>query len=262
MIYCGNCHAPMEEDNAKCPYCGALYVPGGEKHYMEQLYDIKKDVEELTAVPGEAYRREIGKTGQVIRRTFLAATVLLVFVGLLFFVNRKHINSEPTAEDMHAQMMWKKEVFPQLDALYAAGDYDGVMTCVFENQEESYYSIDNWKHADFINVYTWYQSCMEKLERAASEGYDEERVEACILDVLFLIQERTYDSYTEDEEALIAAYQREVREQTCAEFDISEEEIDRLYESCCVEDEYGVFFDYQTAKKKVKSFVKEHVKTN
>lgn len=44
-------------------------------------------------------------------------------------------------------------------------------------------------------------------------------------------------------------------------FGISQEEIDRLYEACCVEDEYGSYFDYQTAKKKVKDFVKKHIKT-
>lgn len=71
MIYCENCHAPMEEDSAKCPYCGALNVLGGEKKYMGQLYDIKKGVEELSAVPVQEYRREIGKSGRVIRRTLL-----------------------------------------------------------------------------------------------------------------------------------------------------------------------------------------------
>lgn len=262
MVYCENCHAPIEEDSAKCPYCGALYVPGGEKQYMEQLYDIKRDVAELSDVPEEEYRREIRKTGRVIRLTFLAAAILACAAGLFLFVKQKLFYAEPTAADMRAQMKWEKEVFPQLDALYAEGDYDGVMACVFENQEESYYSIDNWKHADFINVYTWYQSCTEGLDRAASEGYDTERAEACILDVLFLIQERNYDSYTEDEEALIAAYQEEVKRKAGTVFGVREEELTLLYGECCVEDAYGVFFDYQTAKKKVKSFVKEQIKTN
>lgn len=262
MINCENCNALIEEDSAKCPYCGALHALGGEKQYMEQLYDVKRDVEELADVPVRAYRREIGKTGRMIRLTFLAAAILAAFAGLFFFVSWKLLGSEPTAEEMRAQIAWEKEVFPQLDVLYAEGDFDGVMECVFENQEESYYSIDNWKHADFINVYTWYQSCTEKLEKAASEGYDAEKAEECILDVLFLIQERKYDSYTEDEEALIAAYQEEVKRQVGTVFGVQEEELTLLYEECCVEDKYGVYFDYQTAKKRVKNFVKEKIKTN
>lgn len=262
MIHCENCSAMIEENSAKCPYCGAFNVIGGEKQYMEQLYDIKKDVEELSDVPVREYRREIGKTGRVIRRTFLAAAVLMAFVGLFFFFIRKWTDYEPTAEEIRAQIQWEKEVFPKLDALYAEGDYDGVMACVFENQDESYYSISNWEHADFIDMYTRYQTCKERLAQAVLEGYDAKRAGDCIIDTLFLIQEREYDSYTEAEEALIAAYQEEVRKQLCTVLGIAEEDIDRLYEECCVKDEYGIYFDYQTAKKKVKSFVKEQIKAD
>ena len=262
MIYCENCHAPMEEDSAKCPYCGALNAPGGEKQYMERLYEIRQDVEELSTVPEKEYRREMGRTGRVIRLTFLAIAVLAVFAGLFLFLGRKLTDYEPTEEEIRAQMQWEKEFFPKLDALYAEGDYDGVVACVFENQDETYYSISNWKHADFINVYTQYQFCTESLAQAASKGYSAEDAGDCIIDTLFLIQERTYDSYTEAEEALIAAYQEEVRKQICTVFGISEEDIDRLYVECCVEDEYGVYFDYQTAKKKVKNFVKEKIRTD
>ncbi|MDE6602909.1 MAG: hypothetical protein K2K90_12280 [Lachnospiraceae bacterium] len=38
MIYCENCHAPVAEESAKCPYCGALNAVDGEKQYMEQIY--------------------------------------------------------------------------------------------------------------------------------------------------------------------------------------------------------------------------------
>lgn len=262
MIYCENCHAPMEEDSATCPYCGALNALGGEKQYMEQLYDIRKDVEELSDVPVREYRREIGKTGRVIRVVFLAAAVLAVFAGLFLLLSRKLLDDEPTAEEICAQIQWEKEIFPKLDALYAEGNYGGVMECVFENQGESYYSISNWAHADFINVYTRYQRCMESLAQAASGGYDAEEAGGCIIDVLFLIQERPYDSYTEAEETLIAAYQKEVKEQVRTVLGISEEELNRLYGECCVEDEYGVYFDYQTAKKEVKRFVKEHIKAD
>ncbi len=135
------------------------------------------------------------------------------------------------------------------------------MECVFENQGESYYSISNWAHADFIDVYTRYQHCQESLAQAAAGEYDEEAGD-CIIDILFLIQERPYDSYTAAEETLIAAYQKEIREQTGTVFGVSEEALDRLYEECCVEDEYGVYFDYQTAKKEVKRFVEEQIRTD
>lgn len=212
MIHCENCNALIEENSAKCPYCGALNAVGGEKQYMELLYDIKKDVEELSDLPVREYRREIGKAGRVVRRTFLITAVFAAVVGLFFLLREKVTDDRPTAEEARAQMKWEKEVFPQLDALYDAGDYDGVMECVYANQEEAYYSIENWKHADFINIYTWYQSCAERLEKAALKGWDAQEAGECILDALFLLQERQYDSYTKSEETLIAAFQFSYRQ--------------------------------------------------
>lgn len=262
MLYCENCHAPIAEESAKCPYCGALNALGGEKQYMEKLYRVKKDVEELSAVPKKEYRREIGRTGQVIRLTFLGLAVLAVVAGLFLFTRRKLTDDEPTAEEIRAQMQWEREFFPKLDALYAEGNYDAVVECVFENQNEEFYSISNWEHTDFINVYIQYQSCAERLSQAASKGYGEEEACECIIDVLFLIQERKYDSYTEAEETLIGAYQKEIKEQAGTVFGVAEDAFPLLYEECCVEDEYGVYFDYQTAKKKVRDFVKEHMITD
>lgn len=262
MLYCENCHAPIPEESAKCPYCGAFNASGGERQYMEQLYDLKEDVEELSEVPEMEYRREMGKIGRMLFRTFLVFAGLAAVCAGVAFLYQKSIDYEITPEEMREQAEWEREVFPKLDALYAAGDYDGVMECVFENQAESYYSIDNWKHADFINVYTWYQTCTEGLDKADSEGYDAEKAGECILDVLFLIQERKYDSYTEDEESLIEAYQEEVKRKVGTVFGVQEEALTLLYEECRVEDEYGVYFDYQTAKKKVKNFVKKQIKTN
>ncbi len=34
-------------------------------------------------------------------------------------------------------------------------------------------------------------------------------------------------------------------------------QLDALFEESCVEDEYGVYLDYDTAKKKVRQYVKE-----
>ncbi len=73
--------------------------------------------------------------------------------------------------------------------------------------------------------------------------------------------EETRAPYTEAEKTLIAAYQEEVKEQIGTVFGISEEELIRFYGACCVEDEYDVYFDYPTAKKKIKEFVKEHIGT-
>lgn len=59
MLYCENCHAPIPEESAKCPYCGAFNAPGGERQYMEQLYGLKEDA---------AYRGEVKELLHTARR--------------------------------------------------------------------------------------------------------------------------------------------------------------------------------------------------
>ncbi len=61
MLHCENCHAIIPIDSATCPYCGALNAVGGEKQYMEQLFDLKEDVKELKDIPLQTYRQEFKK---------------------------------------------------------------------------------------------------------------------------------------------------------------------------------------------------------
>ena len=56
---------------------------------------------------------------------------------------------------------------------------------------------------------------------------------------------------------LAAAYDREeMKEQAVWEREVLPQ-LDALFEESCVEDEYGVYLDYDTAKKKVRQYVKE-----
>ncbi len=257
MLYCENCHAPIPEESAKCPYCGAFNAPGGERQYMEQLYDLKEDVEEISEVPKQAYRREMGKIGRILFRTFLVFAGLAAFCGAVAYLFHKSIDYEASPEEMKAQAAWEREVFPKLDALYEAGDYEGVLDYVYAHDEEGHRLLSNWEHNDFLDRYIQYQACRESLARIAAGDSGEDEEISCIMDVLFLMQEREYDVYTEAEEAQIEAYHREVKEELQEALAISEEELTSLYRACCVEDDYGVYLHYDTAKKKVRQYVKD-----
>lgn len=260
MLYCENCNAPIPEESAKCPYCGAFNASGGERQYMERLYDLKEDVEEISEAPKREYRREMGRIGRMLCRTFLVFAGLAAVCGIVVYLFHRSTDYEISAEDMKAQAEWEREVFPKLDALYEEGDYEGVIDYVYAHDEEGQRSLSNWEHNDFLDEYMRYQSCMWALEGIASGDYDEDEEISCMIDVLFLMHEKDYNVYTEAEEALIAAYRREVKELLYAELGVSEEELTALYEACCVEDEYGVYLHYDTARKKVRQYVKDRGK--
>lgn len=260
MLYCENCNAPIPEESAKCPYCGAFNASGGERQYMERLYDLKEEVEEISEVPKREYRREMGKIGRMLFRTFLVFVGLAAVCGAVVYLFHRSTDYEISAEEMKAQAEWEREVFPKLDALYEEGDYDGVIDYVYAHDEKGMRSLSHWEHNDFLDEYMRYQSCMRALERIASGDYDEDDEISCMIDVLFLIQEKDYHVYTEAEETQIADYRREVKELLDRELGVSEEELTTLYEACCVEDEYGAYLHYDTARKKVRQYVKDRVK--
>lgn len=259
-LYCENCHAPISETLEKCPYCGAFNASGGEKRYMEQLYDLKDDVEELCAVPSREYRKEMGKIARLIRTALLIFAAAAAVMGIFFFCTRIPGDSEPSGEEIKARMLWERENFPVLDAMYEAGDYDGILEFEYESQEDGYHPLSNWKHYDFLNGYRWYLSCKEGAAKAASGVYDQEDVFWCLIDAMFLLQDQSWAAYTEAEKALIAGYREEVRELLDTQFGMGREAVDALYAECCITDAYGTWFDYDQAKKAVKKYVNANIK--
>lgn len=259
MLRCENCHALIQKDSAQCPYCGALNVSGGEKQYMERLFDLKEDVEGLQSVPVQEYRKGFGSAGRVIKWTLIVLIIVAALAGAVFWVSDRFYGYELSEEDIKAQMRWEKENFPILDAMYAEGDYEGIMEFQGIHCDEDGYSVTNWEHTDFINVYIWYLSCSGDAERIDSGDYDDKDIYWLLLDAMFVLQDRSYAVYSAEEEELIDGYRQEVKELVSSRLGI-QEELEQLYEECCSEDEYGTYFDYDLAKKKVKAFVKQYMK--
>lgn len=259
MLHCENCHALIRADDAQCPYCGALNASGGEKKYMDTLFDLKEDVEELQDVPVNEYKKEFGKSGRIIKRTLIICSVaaLLVF-GIFLGVDKLRYREVSVAEQKE-QMLWEKENFPKLDALYAEEDYDGILEFERTNCEDGYYSIYNWAHYDFISIYRWYVFCQESAALAREMNYDDKSVQQFLMDALCMLQEKSYVEYDVKEQELVEKYQGEVRKILSSQFDIQDKDFAALYAQCCKEDEYGTYFNYKLAEKKVKAYVKNNM---
>ena len=259
MLHCENCHATISADSAKCPYCGALNAVGGEKQYMEHLFDLKENVEELKGVPLQTYRQELKKNSRIIKRTlFICSIVALLAVGLFFITDNLRYTNMPVAEQRE-QLLWEKENFPKLDALYADEDYDSILEFENTNCADGYYSIYNWEHYGFISLYRWYLFCEESAVLAEERNYDDDSVERCILDAMYVLQEKYYVEYDDKDRKLVDDCKAEVREMLRSQFDIQDEDFAALYEQCCEEDEYGTYFNYKLAEKKVKAYVKNNM---
>ncbi|MBO5209562.1 MAG: zinc ribbon domain-containing protein [Lachnospiraceae bacterium] len=261
-LQCENCHAMIPADSPKCPYCGALNALGSEKQYMEQLSDIKEDVEELQQIPVDAYRKEMNKTGKMILITILVLALIAGIIGGFYWCFNKIIYSTISEADPKQQLMWEKENYPVLDELYAQEDYYGILSFMDEHCDDEGYSIYNWEHYDFIEVYRFYENYMYTASIIESGNFNEDDVKWCIVDALFVLRELNYVTYTEQDEEQIAKYREVVCEFMKKQFGMTQEEIDKLYQDSCVEEEYGVVFDYKKAQENAEKIAKEYMKQN
>lgn len=259
ILYCENCSAPIPADAAKCPYCGALNAAGGEKKYMENLYGLKEDVEELKTAPVKAYKAEVRKTGRIIKRTLFAVVIAAFCIwGLKLWLD-KPFNEKASVEDVKAQLEWERENYPKLDELYEAKDYDGILEFEDKVIEEGSYSIYGWEHYDFINEYRRYMSFKEDALIIESGNYDIDNVYWCIVDTMFFKQDKSYAGYTDEELQYIETYRDETIGFLISELGMSEEEIEGLYDECCGKDKYGLYFNYELAQKKIKAYIKNNM---
>lgn len=46
-MICSNCGADISSKDTKCPYCGAMQYEASEKKYMNDLYKINSDMDNL-----------------------------------------------------------------------------------------------------------------------------------------------------------------------------------------------------------------------
>lgn len=259
MLHCENCGALISADAAKCPYCGALNLPGGEKQYMDNLFELKEDVKELRFVPLEEYKKELGRTGRLFKRALAIFIVIAVLGGALYLWVEKTPLYETDSADVKEQMFWEKENYPKLDAMYEEGDYDGILEFEAADCADGYYSITGWEHYDFIDVYRWYAACRERAAEFEAGEYDEDNVYWFIMDALFLMREKSYESYDTDEQELIEGYKQEIIELLDTKLGMGEEETEKLYADCCSEDKYGAYLDYELAKKRIKAYIKDNI---
>lgn len=192
MLNCENCGAFIPADAAKCPYCGALNLPGGEKQYMDNLFELKEDVKELSSVSLEEYKKELGRTGRLFKWALVIFAVIAVLGGLLYLWVEKSPLYETDSADVKAQMFWERENYPKLDAM-------------------------------------------------------------------FLMRDKSYESYDAKEQELIEGYKQEIMDLMDAKLGMGEEETRSLYAECCKEDEYGAYLDYKLAEKKVEAYIEDNM---
>lgn len=165
-ITCASCGAHYGAEQLRCPYCGSVNDLADEREFMEDLGEIREDLEKL---PSEAEshgtRQAFRDMGRVFRRTLLAVLVLCAGIGAVLLFSRAYEarSDAEREEERQAEYLWKEENFPKLDALYEAGDYDGLFAL---SEELSDGPVWQWEHYGLIEGLRLIRNAKEDIRMA------------------------------------------------------------------------------------------------
>lgn len=139
---CSSCGAEIDDLMPKCPFCDTLIPKGAEMAYMDKLYDIQEDLEELNEIPLETAKEEFRNQGKKMKRVCLVTLIILSIAALFWMWEEKKYDRDRTAD-----YIWEQANYPIMNELYESGKY--------EELEEMYNSalmddkpLWNWKYFD------------------------------------------------------------------------------------------------------------------
>lgn len=167
-VICPNCGAAIFENEPACPFCGYINISGAEEKFMHDIKKTEQDMRHIPQLQKAEYKKTISKSSRIIFITVgITALVLAVLLGFPYFM--EEVVFSGSERDAKAQMVWNNENYPILDAMYAEGDYDGIIEFEYElwdqnSENKTNYYMYDWEHYDFIGGYRYYTSIREYLD--------------------------------------------------------------------------------------------------
>ena len=182
MIKCQNCGADIEELVPRCPYCGAMNEAGAEHKYMQDLYKLKDDLEDLGDMPQEEISDEVKIHAKFTGKAFgVIVLIVLLLVGIFLFLQfsgdliwKAHeVITHTRSADAREQMQWERKYFPQLDTWYEEENYEAIQNFFNETDEAAdgiQYNYSNWEHWGLMAFYDPWRECMDLWNRVKNGG--------------------------------------------------------------------------------------------
>ena len=246
-IVCPNCGASIYENEAKCPFCGYINIPGAEEKFMRDMHHTEEQLSQIPELQKAEYRKHMSKNSKIILVTIAIAALVAAILGGVYLLF-EHVIFSYDEVDVKAQMLWERETFPILDEMYEAGDYDGIIQYEYDLYDENEanktnYNIYDWEHFYFINGYRRYQDVEEYID-VLDKGLElnDYQAENIVYECMWF-HYREYDidneyiPYTDEEIAMLDGYREVIDSYFYERLGFTDEEIEKLYQD--VQMEYG-----------------------
>ena len=139
-MVCRNCGAEIDDKATSCPYCNAMQYDASEAEYMNNLYKMNSQMDNLD---DEANKYVFSSV------LCIAAAVLIgIFWGFMRY--RADNNSSAERKKIHQSIEWYDNNVSKLDEAYAKADYNTVSELV-DGYKGNSSVIRKWNHYSFKN---------------------------------------------------------------------------------------------------------------
>lgn len=159
-MICSNCGADISSEDTKCPYCGVMQYEASEKKYMNDLYKINSDMDNLDKNVRRYALLSIAKSiGYVLIGT---AAALVIGVAIGRFDYKQYNDSRKERNEIHKAMDWYDDNSAKLDELYTLQRYSEARD-IIRNYDGNTSLMASWEHYNFIQLYDWYYDAFSKV---------------------------------------------------------------------------------------------------
>lgn len=229
-VVCRNCNGVFHIDEPKCPYCGVINPAGAEKEYMEKLYDIKEDTEDLAEVARDEVEEGLKHHSKRIIK--FVAIALFIVAAILILFNRFINNEEDMAvREYRAREAFRENYFGQLNKLYDEEKDDELLEYSFSLIEEpGYDAIYNWEHYGYLDAYYAYTD-MKMCEELYKKSGELDDLAFAVYSAIDLTRDtytpyRPETSYTERDLEKIEGFREYAEDFLNKNLDMTTEELD------------------------------------
>lgn len=256
MITCRECGAGFDENDEKCPYCGAANHLGKEKEYLEHLENMRLELERMEDDSDEICDASIKKNTLIIITAICLLIPLFILILITIytdFILPKTIPETDNEDVQKTQILWHEEYIDDLDQMYENADYDGILAFFNEHAGDEGFSPYTWEHCDFMEVYDSYTQFKD--EEASLDMTNLDALTWCLYDAASIDHSTTQDYfvYTDEELALIASWQEETAAFYHETLGLSDTEIEEMKSVIISDDELAL-----PSSKGCREFLQQH----
>lgn len=156
MMVCRNCGAEIDDKATSCPYCNAMQYDASEAEYMNNLYKMNSQMDNLDDEANKYVFSSVLKSAAIIIICIAAAVLIGIFWGFMRY--RADNNSSAERKKIHQSIEWYNNNVSKLDEAYAKADYNTVSELV-DGYKGNSSVIRKWNHYSFNIVWQLLQVC-------------------------------------------------------------------------------------------------------